>query len=128
MLNKALLLMAGDQMKGTHRITVGYTTAWDDPIYGWMSSLNVGKMEPQKIGGFPIITFYTWALTGFPTVWIHFIKNFNINFQNITVTRMDNQKSISLSVAVQGESYSTSGQLFQEEDVGKTIDLIIEAT
>lgn len=129
-MNKELLLMVGNQMRGTHRITVGYSTAYDTlPCYGFGLFDNFGKIEPQEIGGFPIIALYDYAPFGIWGHWITFTKNSSINFQNITVTRMDNQKSVSVQVATKGETYLGSNQqLFQEEDVGKTIDLIIEAT
>lgn len=124
MMSKELLLIAGDQMNGIYRITVGEISAGGSISYGWSGVSHVGELKPQNIGGFPIDSIST---SPYNMTTIIFVKNPAINFSSITVTRMDNQKSTSLGVLAQGEIYfAIRQQFFQEEDVGKTIDLIIE--
>ena len=125
-MRKELLLMAGDQMNGVYRVTVGKIQTEDFISYGWSGVSHVGELKPQNIGRFPIDSIST---SSYDMTTIVFVKNPAINFSSITVTRMDNQRSTSLVVLTQGEIYVAIRQrFFQEEDVGKTIDLIIEAT
>ena len=130
-MNKALLLTTKSGFKGPHKITVGSRGGEDEfdwSYYGWDSSYNFGKMTPQEIEGFPIIALYNSYMMGVGALFLDFAKNSNVNFESIRVTRMDNQRSASFTYTGQNRYQYTTWDFFSKPDVGKTIELIFEAT
>ena len=123
-MNKEALLMAGDQLKGTYRITVG-TYSNLVVFWGWDSMLGYGEITPQEIRGFQIKSLKSSNLN---LTAIDFVSTLAQQFSKITITRLDNQKKFILTYYPEASNYLEHGLLFQQEDVGKTIDLIIEAT
>lgn len=123
MMNKELLLTTENGLKGTHRITVGtYPPLFI--AFGWNSLLDFGEIAPQEIGGFQITQLLS-SSTNIST--IAFVSTVALPFSKITITRLDNQKK-RIFAHPSESTYYAEGFLFQEEDVGKTIDLLIEAT
>lgn len=125
MLNKELLLTTENGLKGPHRITVGTYTDFLVINWGGSSVLDFGEIVPQEIGGFQIKELRSSNLNITTTA---FVSTLAQQFSKITITRLDNQKKFILSYNPEASNYLANGRLFQEEDVGKTIDLLIEAT
>lgn len=118
---KALLLM-NRIIVPTHTIEVGTSPNFSTKgaVYGCYVN-NWGRVTPSLLKNHLIYYFCSETATEDFVLQLNYLA---LPFDYIQVTRLDTLKNIILMPREQ--NYAAKGEFFTSEDVGKTIDLIIE--
>lgn len=134
-MNQKEMMLQGSATKAkTHTITVGYcsfsSVAGTAVHYGFLKSANTGLLIPANLFGVEIVQLSRTYIRddGSLDATVLGLTSEIPGFASIQVTRLDTLKSLSIP-SKGGGSYTvfTEDGLFSSADVGKTIDLIIEA-
>ena len=114
-MNQKEMMLQGSSTKAkAHTITVGYATGFG-VFYGY-SDAGVGSLHPDYVLGTKVTALYTLNLGS--TVYTVIVPPLSVK-----ITRLDT----GYSVITDAGGITNNAAFFTDSDVGKTIDLIIEA-